>query len=140
MKDLFNSDKNKQTPYKVPNDYFKELPMRINERIEKPSFRYTWFNRIEFKLAISVIMMVLLAGISVYYFNSGTVSYNADSLLTNVPQQTILDYLETEPLHNDEIFSMIDHDLYADVSLPDDLTIYEDDLYLFYSDDDDFGL
>jgi len=135
MEDLFNSEKPKKIPFKVPPDYFKELPMRINDRLERPTAYFSfWNNRagVAYKLILSSIMFVFLISLGIWNFMP-TDNTDYESILADVPQDTVHEYLESGTLYNEDILAMIDDDvLFYNNYFPDDFVIYEDDIDLEY--------
>jgi hypothetical protein len=131
MEDKFNSEKPKRIPFKVPEDYFKELPIRINDRVTSPNSIF--LNRsikisLGLKWALYAISVIFLISIAIWsYVPSG--ERDIDVLLADVPQETIQDYLELAFLYDEDVFSTIDGDfLYTEDLLPEDFEIFEDEI------------
>lgn len=92
--------------HKVPEGYFDELPLRIQSRINsekasKPSYvfniRPVW--------GMAAAAMLLIIGYLIY---PADIAPTANSLLSEVDSEALIDYLEMENVSTDDILASID--------------------------------
>lgn len=89
-------------PFKVPDHYFEDLPMRIQARIQKPEQKSVWMG--EWGLAIKLALPVLVIGIGVAIFwTSAKVDSDTVANLDSVPTTELLAYLESDEISTEEI-------------------------------------
>ena len=73
-----------KSPFKVPENYFEELPLRIQERLEQVGSRTKSFEMIRPRLAYAAMIAVLLTigilGVKTLFFNNTQNSLSADEI------------------------------------------------------------
>ncbi len=111
-------DLKKENVFKVPEGYFEDLPMRIQSRIQSgiPVERIPVFRRNVFKYAVSLAAMVLIVLVVLKFY---TRQPSPEKLLSQVPTEALISYLETSDITEDELFdnvnsSMMSGDLLND--------------------------
>ncbi|NOS92232.1 MAG: hypothetical protein HOP30_09945 [Cyclobacteriaceae bacterium] len=112
----------KAQPFKVPDNYFEDLPMRIQARIQKPERKSVWAG--EWGLALKLAIPVLVIGIgAVIFWPSVKVDSDPIANLDSVPTSELLAYLESDEISTEEI---LENGTFTDASLenlyaPDDI-------------------
>lgn len=92
----------KTQPFKVPDNYFEDLPMRIQARIQKPEPKSLWAG--EWGLALKLAIPVLVVGIgAVVFWPSVAINADTTASLDSVPTTELLAYLESDELSIEEI-------------------------------------
>jgi hypothetical protein len=92
----------KTQPFKVPDHYFEDLPMRIQARIQKPERKSVWAG--EWGLALKLAIPVLVIGIGAVVFWPKLNSANDPIAgLESVSTQELLVYLESDEITTEEI-------------------------------------
>ena len=92
----------KTQPFKVPDNYFEDLPMRIQARIQKPEPKSLWAG--EWGLALKLAIPVLVIGIgAVVFWPSVAINADTTASLDSVPTTELLAYLESDELSIEEI-------------------------------------
>lgn len=98
----------KKNIYTVPDNYFDQLPTRIQSRVneKKPTFGFSLNWNLAFKIAFPTIVVVLV----VFYFgiNSNNATLSADEILAQVSTEDLIAYIETTDITTDEIIEEID--------------------------------
>jgi len=126
-------DIKKKNIYTVPENYFEQLPMRIQARVndKKPVFGFSLNWNLSYKIAFPAIVMVLV----VFYFGikSNNSTLSADEILAQVSTEDLIAYIETTDITADEIieeldFSEIDFDEYEQSPLMQDMEINQDNI------------
>ncbi len=103
----------KAQPFKVPDQYFEDLPMRIQARIQKPEHKSVWAG--EWSLALKLAIPVLVIGIGALVFWP-SVKIDSDPIanLDSVPTSELLAFLESDEITVEEI---IENGTFTDASL-----------------------
>jgi hypothetical protein len=126
-------DIKKKNIYSVPDNYFEQLPMRIQSRVNENrpvlGLRLNW--NLALKIALPAIAVVFL----VFYFGISTdnTALSADDILAQVSTEDLIAYVETTDITTDEIieeldFSEIDFDDYEQSPLMQDMEINQDNI------------
>lgn len=114
-------DLKKKNIYTVPDNYFDQLPTRIQSRInEKRPASWLNFNwSLTYKLAAPVLAVLFL----VFYFGRSDrqIPQDAESLLARVNTDEIIAYIDFMDISTDEIIESIDLNGF-------DFIIYEEQL------------
>lgn len=102
----------KEQPFKAPEGYFDDLPLKIQKRIEaKEQKHFGWLIHPNMKLAFSVVTVIVLA-LFITIFNKDITKATlalmgqeatADELLTDVSQEELLAYIDLWALNEDDI-------------------------------------
>ena len=131
---------NKKNIYKVPDQYFDQLPMRIQSRVDaqKPVNRFTFSWNFAAKIAVPAMVLLL------FYFgidNSNT-GQSTEQLLAMVDTEDIIAYLETTDITTDEILEQIDLstielDFADEESMMQDIEMDVEDMDILF---DEFGI
>jgi hypothetical protein len=105
----------KAQPFKVPDNYFEDLPMRIQARIQKPEPKSVWAG--EWGLALKLAIPVLVIGIgAIIFWPSAHVDSDLSASLDSVPTSELLAYLESDEISIEEI---IENGSFTSTSLND---------------------
>ncbi len=105
-------DIHKKNIYKVPDEYFDDLPGRIQKRISekntpRESFSFNWSLTTKITLPVAaMIAIVLLVVLNPRENNSTNLSYEA--MLENVSSESMISFLELEDITSDDIIHSID--------------------------------
>lgn len=92
----------KAQPFQVPDNYFEDLPMRIQARIQKPESRSVWAG--EWGLALKLAIPILIIGIgAVLFWPRVPLSNDPLASLDSVPTSELLAYLEADEISTEEI-------------------------------------
>jgi len=123
------NNENKSSPFKVPENYFEELPLKMQERIkirsssaENPSF-WTIFKP-QLSLALSMVFLIL-AG----YFAVNVITDNA--VTTEINQSTVAEVLAEQPDMIDEftLLEAIDEDALNELDFSGEInTAYSEEI------------
>ncbi|MCU0358095.1 MAG: hypothetical protein MUE95_11000 [Cyclobacteriaceae bacterium] len=102
MKTSGEFDKNKTSIFSVPDGYFEQLPLKIQQRIEaqqesKRSFR--WLEQHRFYYATTALALGILA----FVLFLPDRERSAESLLNSVDTEQLIAYLEDTNLTTDEL-------------------------------------
>jgi len=126
-------DIKKKNIYTVPDNYFDQLPTKIQSRINEktPVFRIKLSWSLVFKVATPAFAMIMI----LFYFglkNNNTYE-SADEILSQVSSQDLIAYLETTDITTDEIIEEIDFtdvelDFYEDGSIMQDIEMNKDNI------------
>lgn len=130
-------DINKENIFGVPDHYFDDLPLRIQERIrvEKPDDSIPVYRRVAFQYALPVIIVLLLVTVVFrLYFRQPS----PEKLISEVPTEALIAYLESTDITEDELLndlnaSVISGDFFEEEDpgiIPDDLDPHDIDLLL----------
>jgi len=103
----------KAQPFKVPDHYFEDLPMRIQARIQKPEQKSVWAG--EWGLALKLAIPVLVIGIgAIIFWPDGKAGSDPMANLDSVPTSELLAYLESDEISTEDI---IENGTFTDASL-----------------------
>lgn len=130
----------KDNIFKVPENYFEDLPMKIQSRIaeeSKPQTQTSWISQHQLTWSLSAAMIVLVFGIM--YFMGKPVVQSPEEILAQVSTEDMVAYLEDSDLTvydivdavdvNDLIDTEADHWEYLDEDISaDELDEIYDDL------------
>lgn len=102
-------DIKKKNIYSVPDNYFDQLPGKIQERVTttpRSAFRFTLSSGLALKLAGSAMAIMLL----VFYFWAPTSDSHMtpEDMLAQVNTSDLIVYLETTDMTTDELLNEID--------------------------------
>ena len=101
-------DIKKKNIYSVPDNYFDQLPMRIQARIndKKPVFGFSLNWSMVLKVAVPAVAVVLI----VFYFgiHSNNSQLSPDQILAQVSTEDLIAYIQTTDITTDEIIEEID--------------------------------
>ena len=99
-------DIKKDNIFKVPDGYFEQLPLRIQERInaEKPIEKVSLVRRTSFRLAVSLAAVLLIFTVVFRFYTSKP---SPEKLLSEVPTETLISYLESSDISEDEILNNV---------------------------------
>jgi hypothetical protein len=62
LHEILRNPELKKNPFSVPEHYFENLPMQINDRIvQKPKNYFAWINSFYLKTALASMMVILVA-------------------------------------------------------------------------------
>ena len=118
----------------VPDGYFDRLPERVQARLAAPERQAVFKFPVVFKFALPVI--VLAIAVVFWMQNNGiNKSRDAHQLLTEIPTDDIIDYLEDSDLSLADIIDGIDQEesLFENHMIELD-TISEEDMSLYLED------
>ena len=108
-------DIGKDNIFKVPENYFEELPMRIQSRIKNrdepfliPSFN--WNQAIKIAIPALVLIVAILLAV---FVNKNEAYQDADTILAEVSTDDMIAYLQASDISLDEILDEIQ---YADIA------------------------
>ncbi|GAB4341067.1 MAG: hypothetical protein OHK0038_20720 [Flammeovirgaceae bacterium] len=98
---MLDSSTSKKHPYKVPEKYFEELPMRVMKQVEKkPSKSIFYFDNVWFRIGVVSFAVCTLLVLGIQFFKSNpspTPDYtHAEMLLSQVSKEEIKAYLFSE--------------------------------------------
>lgn len=96
-------DIDKKVDYKVPEGYFEQLPLKIQQRIdaEKKEVKVFQLPSWSYAMAASVVLVLTL----VFLFQDG--SPNAETLLAEVSEEALIAYLDEIELDEYDIASAL---------------------------------
>ena len=98
----------KKNIYTVPDNYFEQLPMRIQVRVneKKPVLGLSLSWGLALKVAFPAIAVVLI----VFYFGiySNNSQLSPDEILAQVSTEDLIAYIQTTDITTDEIIEEID--------------------------------
>lgn len=128
-----DSGKKPGHPFKVPENYFAQLPVQIADRVHKEKIDYSFWPkyRIQFAVAASLIGLLL----AVFLINPMKQNTDAKEILADVPDEAIQEYLETENIAYEEILAFADNEdllfdpLLIDLSEEEESTLEEEILF-----------
>lgn len=123
-----DSDMKNENPFRVPKDYFKELPLKIDNRVYRKSGVLANYPS-GLKWAISGFVVAALTFFLIWSENSSDTA-DASQILSEVSDDAIQTYLENQNISYEEIIVLTDNanDLPENV-LPDDIEIEESEFY-----------
>ena len=89
-------DIKKENIFKVPERYFDELPMRIQDRISgksesAPSMVFNW--SLAIKMALPALVLAIVVGFGIIFQNDDTYQ-DAETLLAQVSTEEMIAYLQ----------------------------------------------
>lgn len=94
----------KQHIFKVPPDYFEELPGRIQARIQHtPASEPVGFGVWSLRYALPAFLVLIMAGILIWQINSNNMKADPEQMLALVSQDEIIAYLELSDISAEEI-------------------------------------
>ncbi|MGK7395265.1 MAG: hypothetical protein ACNS62_11880 [Candidatus Cyclobacteriaceae bacterium M3_2C_046] len=97
----------KDTPFKVPEQYFEELPQHIQSRVNQPRNELGLIFSTVLSLKFMVPVLLLLA-ISVVWINwDNTNNLPTEELLAQVDDEAIIRYLQMNDLNTDQLIQDI---------------------------------
>lgn len=103
-------DIKKENIYKVPEGYFDKLPLRIQKRInaEKPVEKISVIQRTSFRIAVSIAAVLLIFTV---VFRLYTSTPTPEKLLSEVPTDALISYLQNSDISEDEILNDVNADI-----------------------------
>lgn len=114
-------DIHKENIFKVPDNYFEDLPGRLEQRIaeDRKSIKLIPVRKIINWAAAAAILVFGLYGIT----RLGDQPLTVDQILSEVPTEELIDYLVESDMSTEELLENIDISIIAnnDDPLPDDL-------------------
>lgn len=124
----------KRNPYKAPEGYFEQLPLRLQQRLEKNDSRISlpWFLKWQWQTAF---LLLLTLGIGLWMnLPTRQQALQTETILASLPNEAIVSYFEDEQLGS---VSMAEIASDAPVLEPDEYlqSIDEESLYLELEDD-----
>jgi len=123
-------DIKKENIYKVPERYFDELPMRIQNRISgksesAPSMVFNWTMAVKIAVPAFVLAIAVSFGI---LFQSNNTTQDAETLLAQVSTEDMIAYLQETDISVDEILNEIQFDEIADELVDEHLLLDDEEL------------
>ena len=123
-------DIKKENIYKVPERYFDELPMRIQDRISSksesiPATAFNWSIAVKVAVPAFVIIITVLFGVFIRTNNS---YQDVDTILAQVSTEDMITYLQSTDISIDEILNEIQYDEIADEILQENLLMDDEEL------------
>ena len=120
----------KENIYKVPDRYFDELPMRIQDRITGDTKSvlspvYDW--RMAVKIAVPAFILVFAILIGVFIRNNNTYQ-DVDTILAQVSSEDMIAYLQSTDISIDDILNEIQYEEIADEILQENFLLDDDEL------------
>lgn len=122
---LYQSQKLKKQPFEVPHNYFDELTENILEKTIHqetkviPMYQQTWFKWTE---AAAVLVLAIS-----FYFLSPIRANISDASLSQISDDTIIEYLNTEENNHEELYSNVEYfDVILDDMIADELDVFAD--------------
>jgi len=122
----------KESPFKVPERYFVELPSEIQVKVtadQKP--QPSWVVQPTFRwAAMAASVLVLAVYFSVFYTNTDDLN-EAESLIAQVEMEDLIAYIETSEITTDDLISGVNlegvyfDDLESEEMLLEDIEINE---------------
>jgi hypothetical protein len=99
-------DIKKENIFKVPDGYLEHLPLRIQERIhaERPVEKVSVIRHPVFRFAVSIAALLLIFTVVFKLFLSKP---SPDKLLSEVPTEALISYLESTDVSEDEILNNV---------------------------------
>ena len=88
----------KKQIFEVPEGYFDQLPLRIQQRLSKPEKRLAWFQMPVFRYAIPV---VLILAVGLFWINQSGASI--EEQLSAIDDAELVAYLEDSDLNSEEL-------------------------------------
>ena len=116
-------DIKKENIFKVPDGYFEQLPLRIQERInaEKPVEKVSVIRRTSFRFAVSIAAVLLIFTV---VFRLYTLKPSPEKLLSEVPTEALISYLESSDISEDEILNNVNANIISsDLFNEDDIDL-----------------
>ena len=110
-------ENDKKLPFRVPENYFEEFPDRLARRIRDGADKADGGKRISLPGFVRIgiaASFLLLATIGIFHLVSEEKS--ADQILSEVPTESLIAYLEESDLTIDEVIEVID----AELVIPED--------------------
>lgn len=128
MDEPFNINKqDKNLPFKVPENYFNELPTKISSRVQKRPPLISWPFQPKIKRALASLVILLTFGIIFWNYQINTISPDTNTLLAEIPSENIMAYLEEAELYNFELYAEFDpSDEFWNELLIEEFQDYED--------------
>ncbi len=130
----------KSRPFSVPEGYFDDLPMKIQDRIQEEK-KEVWIKTPALRLAFAVAAMLVIV-MSIVFINQTT---TPEDLLADIPEEELLAYIDMMQLDETDIFSAFegsvetiefyDMEGFEDLQLEDEAL---DDLLIEYDLTDDY--
>ncbi|MEM9340671.1 MAG: hypothetical protein AAGA66_18200 [Bacteroidota bacterium] len=119
----------KGQPFKAPDGYFEDLPLRIQHRIQtNASSKVSWYGTPAFKWAFSIATIVIVL-LSVTFFDS---SQSTEDLLAEIPEEELLAYVDQMSFDEEEILTAFEGDIqsldFAESATLNDLDIENESL------------
>ena len=104
-------DLHKKNIYKVPDEYFDDLPGRIQKRIHAETDHqklivFSWPVLFRYVMPVAAVVLILLFVVRPISDTSETISY--EQLLNEVPSDEMISFLELEGITSDEILESFD--------------------------------
>lgn len=128
MEKPFDPDMENENPFRVPKDYFKELPLKIENRVHRKS-RLLADYQSGLKWAIPGFIIAALTFFLIWNENSQEPT-DASQILSEVSDDAIQSYLENTNISYEEIIAFTDNaNRYPENVLPDNIEIYESEFY-----------
>ena len=123
-------DIKKENIYKVPERYFDELPMRIQDRItgeskSAPSMVFDW--KMAVKVAVPAFVLVIVVTFG-FFFRTNNNYQDAEAILAQVSTEDMIAYLQETDISVDEILSEIELEKIADDLINEHLLLDDDEL------------
>jgi hypothetical protein len=128
MKKLDNISK--KEIFIVPDEYFEQLPSKIQNRIieGKTAYAFTFFTAL--KYALPAILIAVLAGVW-FYPSTKDVQINAETMLSAINTEDLVAYLNDADISTDEVLESVDF-------TKDDLDEIEASIYDTSTNDESF--
>jgi len=102
-------DIDKSNGFKVKDNYFDDLPLKIQKRISQDERKLEWSNlNLALKLGGAILPIIIIS--SILFLNSEKES--VEDLLSSIPDQELLAYLESYELHLEDLSEF---DVYEEV-------------------------
>jgi hypothetical protein len=109
MKEPFDLNKqDKKLPFKVPENYFKELPTKISAQVQERPQVISWPFQPVLKWAMASLVILITFGILYYNFQTTSGIEDTTTLLADVPAESILAFLEDSDLSNFDLYAELD--------------------------------
>ena len=101
-------DLDKRSVYSVPDGYFNQLPTKISARVVEPKSAYFNFNFAQsLKYALPVILLLGVAVAVIFNENSNSEVVDVQTMLAEVSDQDLIEYLEQTDVTTDEVLNQI---------------------------------
>ena len=127
-------------PFSVPEGYFKDLPMKIQDRIQEEK-KEVWVKTPAFRLAFAIAAMIVVV-MSIVFVNQ---SASPEDLLADIPEEELLAYIDMIQLDENDILSAFESSVetieFYDMEGFEDLQFEDealDDLLIEYDLTDDY--
>ena len=103
----------KETPFKAPEGYFDELPIKIQRRIDSlQRQKVSWFQTPAFRVAISSAAVILIV-LSIVFINGSDPNSNGDrqaeEILAQVNEEELMLYVNGLELGEEEILTAFEN-------------------------------